>query len=85
MYSLEIKQYDLTKRDNKKDKSLTLKSTQSDDKEDGLNMAYLTRTFQNIVRKHGDFRKKGNTGKTFNNVELCYGCRKSKHYCRKCP
>ena len=47
----------------KKDKPLALKATQSDDGEEEEDMAYLTRRFHKIVRKHGGFMKKGSTSR----------------------
>lgn len=48
-------------------------------------MVYLTHRFQKIVKKHGGFRKNGNTGRSSNNVELCHRHEKLGKYDRDCP
>uniref|UniRef100_M1D6Y7 Uncharacterized protein n=1 Tax=Solanum tuberosum TaxID=4113 RepID=M1D6Y7_SOLTU len=45
-------------------------------------MAYLTRRFQKIMRKHGGHMKKGNLDKATNSNDLCHKFGKSIHFIR---
>ncbi|KAK4729545.1 hypothetical protein R3W88_022533 [Solanum pinnatisectum] len=47
-------------------------------------MAYLTRRFQIIVKKHGGFQKKGTTNRVANTNYLCHNRGKSRHFMRDC-
>ncbi|KAK4713349.1 hypothetical protein R3W88_019256 [Solanum pinnatisectum] len=51
---------DTSKKEVKKDKSLALKISSGDTSSEEEDMAYLTRRFQKIVKKHGGFRKEVN-------------------------
>ncbi|KAH0682508.1 hypothetical protein KY290_023330 [Solanum tuberosum] len=47
-------------------------------------MAYLTKRFQKIVRKHGGFRKGGNPSRVATVSDLCHKCGKVGHFIRDC-
>ena len=80
------KHHDQSKREVKKDKSLALKVSQGDDGDDEEDdMAYLTRRFHKIMRKHGGFMKKGGTSRPGNGTDLCPKCGKPGHFIRECP
>jgi len=51
------KQGDFSKKEVKKDKYYVLKVSQNDIYEEHEDIAYLTRRFQKIVRKHGGLMK----------------------------
>lgn len=79
----ELNRHDGYKKKNKNDKSLALKSTPSyDDKDEDI--AYLTRRFCKIVRKHGDFGKKGSSSQASIGVDLCHRYRKPRYFMRDC-
>lgn len=50
-----------------------------------VDMAYLTKRFQKIVRKHEGFRKGGNLLRTENSSGICYKCEKDGHLTIGCP
>jgi len=47
-------------------------------------LAYLTRRFQKIIKKHGGFQKKGSTNRVANANDLCHKCGKPGHFTRDC-
>ncbi|KAH0717431.1 hypothetical protein KY285_013462 [Solanum tuberosum] len=51
------KQQDLSKKDGKREKFIALKASPNDASKDDQEMAYLTRRFLKIVKKHGGFRE----------------------------
>lgn len=61
----------------KRDKSLALKVSETEIPGLDRHMAYLTQRFQEIVRKHGDFTKKGNLDMVVNS-NVKYGGDKDK-------
>ncbi|XP_055835086.1 uncharacterized protein LOC129903561 [Solanum dulcamara] len=79
------KKQDHSKKKAKKDKSLAFKAFQTDECEEDEDMAYLTRRFQKIVRKHGGFMKKENSSKSANVTDLYHKCAKSGHFIRDFP
>ncbi|KAH0633286.1 hypothetical protein KY284_036072 [Solanum tuberosum] len=76
---------DISKKETKKDKSLVLKITSGEDSSEEDDMAYLTKRFQKIVRKHGGFRKGGNPLRAATAGDLCHKCGKAGHFIRDCP
>ncbi|XP_015161849.1 uncharacterized protein [Solanum tuberosum] len=79
------KNQETLKKEVKRNKSLTLKVTSSEVSEEDEDMAYLTRRFQKIVRKHGGFRKTGSSSRVANVNDLCHKCGKPGHFIRDCP
>ncbi|KAH0688877.1 hypothetical protein KY289_016235 [Solanum tuberosum] len=76
---------DTSKKDVKKDKSLALKISSGEISSKEEVMSYLTKRFQNIMRKHGGFRKGGNPLRAVNASDLCHKCGKAGHFMRDCP
>ncbi|XP_070017139.1 uncharacterized protein [Nicotiana sylvestris] len=85
-----LKTYELKKkiiikrREPKKEKNLVLKVDYNDSSEEYSDMAYLTKRFQNMVRRNGEMLKKD----TFNrarNCDLCYKCGKPGDFMKDCP
>lgn len=79
------KKQDSAKREGKKDKTLVLQAAQSDEKIDGVGMAYLTKSFKKFVRKSHKLEKKGNAGKAYRGTNLCHGCGKPSYFIKECP
>lgn len=79
------KQHDMAKWEGKKDKTLALQTFHSDDKVNGIDMAYLTRRFNKIIWKNPSFSRKGNAGRSQGIAELYHQCGKPGHYVRECP
>ncbi|KAH0720805.1 hypothetical protein KY290_005791 [Solanum tuberosum] len=48
-------------------------------------MAYVTRRFQKIIKKHGGFQKKIPASRIASANDLCHKCGKSGHFMRDCP
>ncbi|XP_070022282.1 uncharacterized protein [Nicotiana sylvestris] len=82
-YELKRKK-DSERREPKKEKNLVLKAERSDSSDEDSDMAYLTKRFQNMVRRNGGIPKWGNSSKTRNN-DLCHRCGKSGHFIKDCP
>ncbi|KAL3331992.1 hypothetical protein AABB24_032555 [Solanum stoloniferum] len=74
-----------SKKEVKKDKSLSLKVALGNTSDEEEDMAYITRRFQKIVRKHGGFRKGGISGRAAIANDLCQKCGKPGHFIRDCP
>lgn len=66
------------------DKSVVLKVYPNDIYKDEDEMDYLTRRFQNIVKKQRGFQNKGTTSKTKNANDLCHKCGKLRNFMRDC-
>ncbi|XP_049410536.1 uncharacterized protein LOC125873707 [Solanum stenotomum] len=56
----------------------------NDGSEEEDEMAYLTRKFQKIVKKHVRFQKKGITSRVANTSDLCHKSGKTGHFMRDC-
>ncbi|XP_049364246.1 uncharacterized protein LOC125829001 [Solanum verrucosum] len=76
---------DTSKKEAKKDKSLVLKINSGDDSSEEDDMAYLTKRFQKIVRKHGGFKRRGNLPRVATTNDLYHKCGKAGHFIRDCP
>ncbi|XP_070057389.1 uncharacterized protein [Nicotiana tomentosiformis] len=66
------KKNDLERREPKNEKNLVLKADNNDSSSDETDMAYLTRRFQNMVRKHGGIPKRGSSNRNTKGND-CYG------------
>ncbi|XP_070017888.1 uncharacterized protein [Nicotiana sylvestris] len=75
---------DSERREPNKEKNLVLKAENSDSSEEDSDMAYLTKRFQNIVRRNGGIPKRGSSSKARNN-DLYHKCRKLGHFIKDCP
>ncbi|KAH0717495.1 hypothetical protein KY290_014097 [Solanum tuberosum] len=86
-----LQTYDMNKKqgttvkEGKKEKPITLKTSQSEVTEDEDEMVYVTRRFQKIIKKHGGFQKKASTSRTATANDLCHKCGKPDHFMRDCP
>ena len=76
--------YDLSKKKAKKDKSLILKYKSDKDSSDD-DMAYLISRFQKIVRKNKIYKRGTNGTRNATQSDICYKCRKAGHFIRECP
>ncbi|KAH0692922.1 hypothetical protein KY290_021079 [Solanum tuberosum] len=74
-------------KEGKKEKSVALKTSSNDgtEEEEEDDMAYVTRRFQKIIKKHRGFQKKGSNSRTTNAKDLCHKCGKPGHFMRDCP
>ena len=53
--------------------------------EEEAEMAYATKMFQKIMKRHGGFQKKGSTSRTVTTNDLCHKCSKPGHFMRDFP
>ncbi|XP_069148737.1 uncharacterized protein [Solanum lycopersicum] len=77
--------YDLSKKEIKKDKSLMLKYKSDEDSSDDDDMAYLISRFQKIVKKNKMYKRGTNGTRNAAQGDTCYKCEKSGHLIRECP
>ncbi|XP_075091960.1 uncharacterized protein LOC142172088 [Nicotiana tabacum] len=75
---------DLERREPKKEKNLVLKAANKDSSGDESNMDYLTRRFQEMIRKNGRIPKKGSSNRNFKENDCFHKCGKSGHYIKDC-
>ncbi|XP_070010888.1 uncharacterized protein [Nicotiana sylvestris] len=75
---------DNERREPKKEKNLVLKAKNSDSSEEDSDMAYLTKRFQNMVRRNGSIPKRGSSSKARNN-DLCHRYGNPEHFIKDCP
>ncbi|XP_069154589.1 uncharacterized protein [Solanum lycopersicum] len=76
--------YDLSKKEIKKDKSLMLKYKSDEDSNDDDDMAYLISRFQKIVRKNKMYKRGTNGTRNAAQGDTCYKCGKCRHFIREC-
>ncbi|XP_070025485.1 uncharacterized protein [Nicotiana sylvestris] len=74
---------DSERREPKKEKNLVLKAYRNDSSEEDSDMAYLTKRFQNMVRRNGEMLKRGSSSKP-KNYDLYHKCGKPGHFIKDC-
>ncbi|XP_069153766.1 uncharacterized protein [Solanum lycopersicum] len=77
--------YDLSKKEDKKDKSLMLKYKSDENSSDDDDMAYLISRFQKIVKKNKIYKRGTNGTRNAAQGDTCYKFGKSGHFIRECP
>ncbi|XP_049406072.1 uncharacterized protein LOC125869660 [Solanum stenotomum] len=86
-----LQTYELNKKqgtnmkEGKKEKFIALKNSQNDATQEEDEMAYVTKRFQKIIKKHDVFQKKASTSRAANANDLCHKCGKPGHFMRDCP
>ncbi|XP_069144342.1 uncharacterized protein [Solanum lycopersicum] len=76
--------YNSSKKEAKKDKSLMLKYKSYEDSSDD-DMTYLISRFQKIVRKNKVYKRGTNGTRNATQGDTCYKCGKAGNFLRKCP
>jgi len=72
-------------KEGKNEKSIALRTSQTYVTEEEDEMAYVTRRFQKIIKKHGGFQKKTSASKITTANDLCHKCGKPGHFMRDFP
>ena len=72
-------------KEEKKEKTIALKSSQSEMIEEEDKTTYVTKRFQKIIKKHGGFKKKASTNRTATANDICHKCSKPGNFMRDCP
>ncbi|XP_049399696.1 uncharacterized protein LOC125863713 [Solanum stenotomum] len=86
-----LQTYELNKKqgtnmkEGKKEKFISLKNSQNDATQEEDEMAYVTKRFQKIIKKHDVFQKKASTSRATNANDLYHKCGKPGHFMRDCP
>ncbi|KAH0698112.1 uncharacterized protein [Solanum tuberosum] len=86
-----LQTYELNKKqgtnmkEGRNEKFVALKNSQNDATKEEDEMAYVTKRFQKIIKKHDVFQKKASTSRAANTNELCHKCGKPGHFIRDCP
>ncbi|XP_070045886.1 uncharacterized protein [Nicotiana tomentosiformis] len=78
------KKKDHEKREPKKEKNLVLKADNNDSSGEDVNMAYLIRRLQKMVRRNGGIPKKGSSSRP-KGYDLCHTCGKPGHFIKDFP
>ncbi|XP_070049763.1 COP1-interactive protein 1-like [Nicotiana tomentosiformis] len=78
------KKKDHERREPKREKNLVLKIDNNESSDEGADMAYLTKRFQNMVRRIGGIPKKGSSSKP-RGYYLCHKCGNPVHFIKDCP
>ncbi|XP_049405388.1 uncharacterized protein LOC125868860 [Solanum stenotomum] len=74
-----------TVKEGKKEKYIALKVSQNEVTEEEDEMAYVSRRFQKILKKHGGFQKKTPSSRTITANDICHKYGKPGHFMRNCP
>ncbi|XP_075087726.1 uncharacterized protein LOC142169723 [Nicotiana tabacum] len=78
------KKKDHERREPKREKNLVLKTDNNESSDEDVDMAYLTKRFQKMVRKNRDIPKKGSSSKP-RGYDLCHKCGKPGHFIKDYP
>ncbi|XP_049373989.1 uncharacterized protein LOC125839052 [Solanum verrucosum] len=83
-YELNKKQ-ETTVKEGMKEKSIALRTSQTELTEEENEMVYVTRRFHKIIKKHRGFQKKTSASRTATANDLFHKCGKPGYFMRDCP